>query len=252
VVWYDLMSTDPAKAVAFYTKLIGWTMTPMPYEGGSYEMWTGPRGPLGGVMQLPEEAKQMGAPPHWLMYVGTPDAAATVKQAESLGAKVYVRPRPIPGIGEFAVLADPQGAMFAIYCSDKPATDEVAPALVGEVRWHELATSDPAGAWTFYSSLFDWQKGEAHDMGPLGLYQTWGRPGWPMGIGAMYPRPKEIPVSCWLLYVRIPDIRVAVAAVKALGGQVMMEPMEVPGGSWVAPCMDPTGAAFALIQTPDM
>lgn len=252
VVWYDCMTTDPTKARDFYTKLIGWTITPMPSEGGTYEMWTGPKGPLGGVMQLPEEAAKMGAPSHWLMYVGTPDVAATVREASALGAKVWVPPREIPGIGQFAVLADPQGAMFAVYCSSQPATDEVTPAIVGEFGWHELATSDPEAAWAFYAKLFDWEKREVHDMGPIGLYQTWGRPGWPMAIGAVFPRPAEMPVSCWTLYVRVADINAAVASERALGGQVLMDPMEVPGGAWVAPCMDPTGAMFALLQEPAM
>jgi uncharacterized protein len=250
LVWYDLMTSDPGKAVAFYTKLLGWTITPMPMGDTNYDMWTTSKGPMGGVMQLPPEAAKAGAPSHWLMYVGTPDVAATVKEAAALGAKVYVPPQVIPDVGEFAVLADPQGATFAVYCSNKPATDEVSPAAIGEVRWHELATSDPVAAWTFYSRLFDWEKGEAHDMGPMGLYQTWGRPGWPMGIGAVYPRPPEMPVSAWTLYVRVADLDAAVALVPKLGGQVLMGPMEVPGGARIAMALDPAGACFALIQTP--
>jgi hypothetical protein len=251
VVWYDLMTTDPAKAVTFYTKLIGWTITPMPMGAGSYDMWTSARGPMGGVMQLPEEAAKAGAPSHWLMYVSTPDVAATVKGAAAMGAKVFVPPTPIPDVGEFAVLADPQGGMFALYCSDKPATDEIVLAAIGEFGWHELATSDPEAAWAFYSALFDWEKREVHDMGPAGLYRLWSRPGWPMGLGAMFPRPAEMPVNCWTLYVRVPDINAAAAAVRSLGGRMHADPMEVPGSAWVAPCADPTGASFALLQTPD-
>ena len=37
--------------------------------------------------------------------------------------------------------------------------------------------------------------------------------------------------------------------VKELGGQVIVEPMDVPGGDRVAMCMDPAGAAFAVHST---
>ena len=60
-VWYDLMTTDPDAAQSFYTELIGWGTQawdgPMPYT-----MWTNHDVPLGGVVTLPEEAKQAGAP----------------------------------------------------------------------------------------------------------------------------------------------------------------------------------------------
>jgi predicted enzyme related to lactoylglutathione lyase len=31
------------------------------------------------------------------------------------------------------------------------------------------------------------------------------------------------------------------------GGKVLMGPMEVPNGQWVAQCQDPQGAHFALV-----
>lgn len=71
-VWYELLTSDPNAAKTFYTALIGWGTKE--WEGGEqpYTMWTTEDVPLGGVMLLPEEAKQMGAPPNWMAYVGTP------------------------------------------------------------------------------------------------------------------------------------------------------------------------------------
>ena len=80
-IWFDLMTTDPAKAVEFYTSVVGWGTTQ--WEGSApYTMWTSASVPIGGVMQLPPEA---GAPPHWLAYISSPDVDATAQQAESLG-----------------------------------------------------------------------------------------------------------------------------------------------------------------------
>ncbi len=69
-------------------------------------------------------------------------------------------------------------------------------------------------------------------------------------FGGMYNKPADMPFPpTWLLYVMVDDVNRAVDKVKELGGQVMNGPMEVPGGDWIAQCMDPQGAAFAVHAT---
>jgi hypothetical protein len=46
--------------------------------------------------------------------------------------------------------------------------------------------------------------------------------------------------------VRVGDVQSSVGQVKDAGGTVINGPMEVPGGDWIAQCLDPQGAAFAL------
>ena len=245
-VWYDLMTTDPDAAQSFYTKLIGWGTQvwdgPMPYT-----MWTNNDTPLGGVMTLSDEAKQAGAPPHWLAYIYTSDVDGAVAKAEENQGKVLVPAQDIPKVGRFAVLADPQGAAIAVYT---PATDtpgKSGPAAIGEYSWHELNTSDHENAWGFYETLFGWKKGDAMDMGEIGMYQMFTTGGGDIPLGGMFNKPKEMPgPPFWLYYVRVDDVHKSVEKVKELGGQVLNGPMEVPGGDHVAQCMDPQGAAFAL------
>lgn len=244
-VWYDLATTDPDAAKEFYTKLIGWGT--QHEEDPSYTMWTNNDAPLGGVMTLPDEAKKMGAPPHWLAYIATPDVDATAKQATELGGKVLRDPTDIPNIGRFAVIADPQGAVFAAYtsASEQPASDE-APKR-GEFSWHELATTDHEAAFKFYNTLFGWDETESMDMGEAGTYQMYGREG--MTLGGMYNKSADVPgPPHWLLYVKVDSVDQAVDEVNRLGGKVLNGPMEVPGGSKdkVAQCMDPQGVAFAI------
>lgn len=65
--------------------------------------------------------------------------------------------------------------------------------------------------------------------------------------GAVMPREKaEHPVA-WSFYFRVPDIDAAYAKVKELGGNPVMEPMEVPGGERVFFAIDPQGAGFGLV-----
>ena len=112
----DLMTTDIKGAKPFYGDVAGWTTSK--WSGGDYEMWTAGKDMIGGLMPLPSEEKKAG--PHWLSYIGTDDVAATVKKAQELGGKVLVAPKPIPDVGTFAVLEDPQGASFAVYKSNTP------------------------------------------------------------------------------------------------------------------------------------
>jgi uncharacterized protein len=54
-------------------------------------------------------------PPHWMVYFQTTDVDATANKAKSLGANLLVPPMDIPNVGRFSVIADPQGAAFALY-----------------------------------------------------------------------------------------------------------------------------------------
>jgi predicted enzyme related to lactoylglutathione lyase len=58
------------------------------------------------------------------------------------------------------------------------------------------------------------------------------------------------PMPVWSYYFNVPDIDAAVQRVTASGGQVLMGPQEVPGGSQIIQGMDPQGAMFALVAPP--
>jgi predicted enzyme related to lactoylglutathione lyase len=253
LAWHELMTTDPKAAETFYAKVVGWTAQPFPGMETPYSMWMSGELPVGGLMELPAEAKAGGAPPNWLLYVAVADADATVALARSLGAKVEVAPREIPGVGGFAVLSDPQGAVFAILQPADPSTysgPETVPAPL-EFSWRELATTDREAATAFYVALFGWEKQNANDMGePVGLYQEFGRPGLP--LGGIYTKPADMPFPpFWLVYAKVTDIQASLAAVQAGGGTVLMGPKEIGGGDRIAQCLDPQGAAFALHQAKD-
>lgn len=248
-VWYELMTTNPDAAIAFYKQVAGWGITPFQHDP-SYRMWTVGKNPIGGVMRLPEEARRMGSPPHWLPYIGVQSVDATVRQATGLGARTHVQPQDIPHVGRFAVLADPQGAAFAVYQSATAAPAPDAAPKRGDISWHELATTNWRAAWDFYQALFGWQKTQAMDMGPAGIYQTFGYGG-PGMLGGMYNKPPDMPAPPhWLCYVMVANVDQMVTTVTRLGGKVLNGPMDVPGGGRIAQCLDPQGAAFALHSPP--
>jgi predicted enzyme related to lactoylglutathione lyase len=246
--WYELMTTDPEAAPAFYGAVAGWGA--QAWEGGAdpYTMWMNGESPIGGIMKLPEEAAAAGAPSHWMIYISTPDVAATAKKAEELGGIVVMGPMELPEVGTICVISDPHGAVF---CAFQPATytpGHDGPPAMGEFSWHELATADWEAGWSFYAELFDWQKDEAMDMGEMGTYQMFNRGAHP--LGGVFNKPDSLPVSCWMPYVRVPDVDAAARTVAEMGGQVLNGPMDVPGGDRVAQCADPAGAAFAIHSLP--
>ena len=248
-VWYELMTTDPEAAKTFYTTLTGWTTEN--WEGGPapYTMWVNGKTSIGGVMQLPDDARQQGASPHWLAYIATPSVDDTIKEAQESGATVRMGPMDIPTVGRIAVMTDPQGAVFAAYTPADEAPGHDGPSQIGEFSWHELATPDHAAAFDFYSQLFGWVKTEAMDMGELGTYQMYGRTK-DRPLGGMFNKPKEMPgPPAWLLYVHVDSVDDRAGLVKELGGQILNGPMDVPGGDRIAQCLDPHGAAFAIYST---
>lgn len=238
-VWHELMTTDPQAAGAFYSKILRWKTQPsgMP----DYTLWVSGKTMTGGLMAQPEDVRQSGAPPSWLVYIGTPDVDGTTAAAARLGGKVLKAPADIPSVGRFAVLADPQGAAFAVF-TPSPAPADAAPSTA--FTWHELATSDQQGALAFYSELFGWSRGPAHDMGPAGSYQLIEHGG--AQVGGAYKLMDTSKPPHWLTYIRVASVDKAAAAAKAAGGRVTQEPMEVPGGSRIAQILDPQGGAFAV------
>jgi uncharacterized protein len=242
-VWCELMTTDVAAADAFYRKVAGWTTVPFAPDG-SYMVFNKPSGAgVAGMMKLPDAARQMGTPPNWMMYVGTPNVDDTAIRIAQLGGRVLKQPEDIPNTGRFAVVQDPFGATFGIYTPrpDAPARGDQG---IGDFSWFELYTPNPDGAWNFYQSLFGWEKTSAMDMGEMGVYQMFGRGGGIPNGGIMKPPPGA--PAAWMPYALVKDAKAAAAAAAANGGKIINGPMEVPGGDWIAQGIDPQGAMFAV------
>jgi uncharacterized protein len=160
---------------------------------------------------------------------------------------VHVPPTDIPNIGRFAMVADPQGAVFNLFkpVSDMPPPppDPATPGLVG---WHELMAADGEKAFAFYADLFGWTKDEAIDMGAMGRYQLFAAGG--AAIGGMMTKPADVPAPFWGYYFQVDAIGAALERLKAASGKVINGPMEVPGGSWIVQGVDPQGAMFSLVS----
>lgn len=251
--WYELMTSDPEAALAFYGEIVGWTATPFGGNPDStYTVISGSAGPLGGVMAIPAEAKDCGMQPWWGGYIGTADVDAETKRLTGAGGAVKRPPEDIPGVGRFAVMGDPGDATFMLLRGSSPddGMNAPPPMATGHVGWHELHSGNFDADLAFYSGQFGWEKGEAMDMGPMGAYQLVSQNGgtsFDSMTGAIMPKPKDMPKPMWLFYFIVADIDVAHKKIGTNGGTVLTGPMEVPGGAWVVQALDPQGAMFAVV-----
>jgi uncharacterized protein len=107
--WNELASVDPDASADFYRELFGWQIEPMEGAGMPYLVIQNQGHGNGGI-----RAAQENEPSYWLVYLGADDIDADTSKAGELGATTLVPPVDI-GVGQIAVLQDPQGAVFALY-----------------------------------------------------------------------------------------------------------------------------------------
>jgi len=119
----------------------------------------------------------------------------------------------------------------------------------GTFCWVELATSDGEAAKQFYLPLCGWTH---HDdpIGPDAVYTMLLQD--ERNVGALYTlneqmRQRGIPPH-WGCYVSVADLGESAARVKALGGKLLLEPMDVMEVGRMATLQDPTGAVLNLWQ----
>ena len=245
-VWYELLTTDPKAAEAFYRGVLGWRARDSGLPDRSYTLLSVGESDMGGLMMLPPDACAAGAKPNWSGYVAVDDADAYAARIKQAGGAIHHGPEDIPGVGRFAVTTDLHGAKFNIIrgFSDAPPQPP-APGTPGHVGWRELHAGNLDSAFAFYAGLFGWTKAEAMDMGPMGIYQLFAIDSVPSG--GMMTRTKEMPAPTWLYYFNVDDIDAGAKRVTDGGGRTLHGPLEVPGERWIVQCGDPQGAMFALL-----
>ena len=175
--WYELLTTDVAAASAFYREVVGWGAKDASTADLAYTVLAAGEAPVGGLMDLPEEGRRLGATPRWLGYVAVDDIDAMATQIRRRGGAVLLPPTD-SNIGQVSVVADPQKATFALvdgltYGQGQPGgLDEL-----GRVGWHELLAQDRNKIFDFYGELFGWQKasGETDPADRINCFRRAGR-----------------------------------------------------------------------------
>ena len=244
VIWADLVTPDLAAAEHFYGGLFGWTFNDIHTRTMNYAEARLDGRPVGGLVQHATAAGEHRQPA-WLTFIAVQDVDAAQQRAVDHGAKVLFAAHAYPQRGRQAVLADPQGAVFAVLASSSGDPPDYL-AAPGEWIWSSLIARDAGSDAAFYQTLFGYEvfdAADADDGEHLILatddYARASVNGLPDDAAHHHPH--------WLNFVRV----LMSAKVGQLGGRVLVEPRIDRHGGKVAVVADPSGAPFGLLEWPD-
>jgi predicted enzyme related to lactoylglutathione lyase len=234
--WHDHRSPDPQAAQRFYTELLGWELEVFPMGEFDYPMIKANDQTHGGFGPV-----QGDEPAGWLGSIVTDDVDAATQRVAAAGGTVQSEPVDIPEVGRWSVVADPQGAVFALFQAvGDPPTSE------GVFVWDELGTADIEGAKSFYAEVAGWESSD-QDMGGGFLYTIFRSNG--VDRAGAYQRQADMPGSPgWLPYVATGDVDASLEKAASLGATTITEPMDIPTVGRMAIVADPTGAAIGLYK----
>jgi predicted enzyme related to lactoylglutathione lyase len=231
----ELMTSDVDAARAFYSALLGWAWQAVPMDGMTY--WTSTAGdhPVAGVMPL------MDAPaPAWSTYLSVADVDAAAASVLANGGAQLVPPMDIPGIGRWACVADPQGAVFMLFtgASESPPPPDRPP--LGTVCWETLNTTDVEAALQFYTAATPLTRAEFGGMAVLKAADG-------ASVADVGPVAEGVPPH-WLLHFAVADLGASRARLLELGGSVIVPEIDIPTVGKIGIVADPQGASFSLFQ----
>lgn len=238
--WIDLGTSDRAAATAFYGRLFGWEADEI---APGYLMQRLAGEVVAGIYETRLEERASGGPPAWLSYVAADDADAAAARAGDLGGTVMMGPFDVLEQGRVGLLADPQGAVFAVW----QARDHVGATLVnaaGALSLNQLDTSDPVAAAAFYGALFGWEIAQVAS-GPQPYWGITNRGRLNGGMMALDPAAPASPH--WLAYFTSADLDASAVTIADAGGTVAVPAMPIQSGR-ILVARDPQGAYFALFE----
>lgn len=240
-IWVDLGTPDVAAARRFYREVMGWDSEEGDPQFGGYTLFrTGGKNVAGvGPLMNP------GQPPAWTTYIKSDDANATAAKVSAAGGQVVMEPMDVSDLGRMVILMDPSGAALGVWQPGQHPGAEVF-NVPGAMSWNELSSRDTEVVKPFYKAVFGWDaKTQGEGAQTYTEWQLGGR-----SIAGMMAMPDMVPAavpSYWLTYFAVADCKGTVEKAQQAGGQVVVQPMDIPQGTF-AVLTDPAGATFAVIQ----
>ncbi len=238
--WHGLMTTDTAKAGAFYAEVIGWKSQSMTMGDQESLMFIAHDVPVAHYMDVPTKE----VPTHWNNYLRVDDVDASTKAAVDAGGCVVAEAIDIPP-GRFSVVGSPSGATISLFHEADEATAEHHPGGMGGVHWTELHSTDIDADMAWIKTVFGFDIGEM-PMPQGGTYYML-NVGEDKRGGASPSFMKDAP-SMWLTWFSVDNCDDALKRVEGNQGKVLSPAMDMPGVGRMAIIMDNTGGVCGLIQ----
>ena len=244
-IWIDLMTGGFARQQEFYEALFGWTFEDQGEEFGHYRMI---------------RAGAAEGPAVWSVYLRSDDIDATMDLVQEHGGTVHMEPVDVGTLGRMAVVVTPGGEYVGFWQPGEFGGHDL-PLAPGTSVWFEVMSKDVAADAGFYRAVCGWDvvpmgaDGQGDDASegegdePAYAANGAGEAATAGLCDAAQWLPDDVP-SHWRVYFRTTEMAGSVRTLEEHGGRVVDGPMDSPFGV-VATVLDPAGATFQLIQTPE-
>jgi predicted enzyme related to lactoylglutathione lyase len=117
--------------------------------------------------------------------------------------------------------------------------------MSNKVMWFESASADIPASAKFYEDLFGWSFVTDEEMN----YTMTDTPPGDIGMGfSPIDEERGTPPGSVLVYIDVADVDATIARAKEVGGQVLMDKMEIPTVGWMAVFGDPGGNRIGVMQ----
>jgi len=241
--WINILTSEPAKAQQFYSKLLGWSFPEMPGMGHLIEV-DGSR--IGGMFDVASPQTPPGTKPVLGVMVCVADAAATGARINTLGGKAQP-PMQIGPNGTMVVGHDPSGANFDLWQRGSDAGTPIDGDAHGAFSWFEVLSLDSKRDRRFYTDLFGWDI-ETMPMPDGSEYVMFVKG--ELRLAGMMARTKEMEMvpPWWAVYFTVRDVDAAAKQALELGATLFVPVLPIKGVGRFCGIVSPQGIHFYVIQ----
>lgn len=242
--WADLQTRDVAAAKEFYQQVFGWTYKDLPTpDGRSYAQAFVGQDLVAVIAPQNPRQEAAGTRGQWNIYIAATDTEEVAADSVHAGGKLQFGPEAVADTGVLAFIEAPGGGTTGIW----QAGTHVGSHLFNEpgaLAWAELLTPEPQAAVGFFQQLFGHEVTE-YPQDDGGSYSTLMVKG--DEVAGIVPA-DEGDEAAWQIYFGVADVRKAAEAAVAAGGELLVEPEEMPESGSLATIEDPQGGVLSLIQ----
>lgn len=246
IIWHDLLTDAPKASKRFYGELFGWEFQELGIDLGffrtiNYTLIRHNGELIGGMIdqsRLDSEADIS----QWVVLVSVADIDQATEALEAAGGNVFTPPTDLADRGRIAVVADAQGALFAMLETKDGDPLDKEP-VNGGFLWDEIWSANIDDTTDFYKSIIDYDV-EDRSVGAESAYRFLNTEGMPRA--GILANPVEGLKPLWVTYIKVEDPAAITARVEELGGQILLEAQERDLGGQVALIAGPSGAGIAL------
>lgn len=241
-IWFELASTNPEQLKKFYGDVFGWSFKHVTNSDEQYSLIHNGNQAIAGIFKFtPRKEVNIGA--LWIGMMSVSNPQNFIDKAIKYGGSTHTSPKALPNRGTYALVQDPEGALFGVLKSnsgDPPDTE----AVNGDFLWVDLFAKDTQSASEFYKNLVGYDVTTDETTGVKRIFLS-SADKYRAGI---VPLPEQANRSGWLPYIKVNNVGATLKKVEAAGGVVMVAPDKTLLDGNLAIFSDPLGGVMGIIN----